>query len=108
MTLARDVASFNRPSNRDYRSVKSYFDEEAPLCSVESYIYRKEDIISLKPGRETAWLDTVIENILQKCGCGIIRVSYSAPLLMLANTNNTQYMFCSPVSEIASIPITLR
>ncbi|KAF8856191.1 hypothetical protein BDZ45DRAFT_654497 [Acephala macrosclerotiorum] len=73
LTAARDIASFNRPPARDYTSVKSYFDEEAPLCAVESYIYRKEDIISLRPGRETAWLDAMVEKILQKFGCRFIR-----------------------------------
>lgn len=67
--------------------MKSYFDEEAPLCAVESYIYRKEDIISLRPGRETAWLDAVVEKILQKFGCGFIRVCIikSSPALVYTN-----------------------
>jgi len=55
-------------------SVRSYFDEEAPLCNLESYIYCKEDIITLKPGRENAWLDAVVENILQKISCKFVRV----------------------------------
>jgi len=74
LSAARDIASFNRPPTRDYKSVKSYFDEEDPLCNVESYIYRKEDIISLKPGRENAWLDAFVEKTLQKLSCRAIRV----------------------------------
>ncbi|KAF4624048.1 hypothetical protein G7Y89_g14125 [Cudoniella acicularis] len=79
LTAARDLTAFSRPSNRDYLSVKSYFNEEAPLCNVESYIYRREDIITLKPGRENAWLDAVVERVLQKFSCDSIR-----------------YLFCSP------------
>jgi hypothetical protein len=79
LTAARDIASLNRPPARDYLSVKSYFDEEAPLCNVESYIYCKEDIITLKPGRETAWLDAFIENVLQKIPFRFIRVSVIHP-----------------------------
>jgi hypothetical protein len=67
--------------------VKSYFDEEAPLCNVESYIYHKEDIITLKPGRETAWLDEFIENILQKLSSRFIR-----------------YLFCSPDIYQKTVP----
>ena len=74
LTAARDLASFNRPPARDYLSVKSYFDEETPLCNIESYIYHKEDLISLKPGRENAWLDVAVEKILQKLPYKLIRV----------------------------------
>ena len=79
LTAARDIASLNRPPTRDYLSVKSYFDEEAPLCNVESYIYRKEDIITLKPGRETAWLDAFIEEGLHKLSSTFIRVCVVYP-----------------------------
>jgi hypothetical protein len=72
---ARDIAGFSRPSARDYLSVKNYFDEEGPVCNVESYIYYKEDIITLRPGRESAWLDGFVEKILQKCSCKFLRVS---------------------------------
>ncbi|KAG4442411.1 hypothetical protein IFR05_002113 [Cadophora sp. M221] len=66
LNAARDLATYNRPSSRDYSSVKSYFDEEAPVCNTESYIYCREDLITLKPGRENAWLDAMVEKILQK------------------------------------------
>lgn len=79
LTAARDIASFNRPPARDYVSVRSYFDEEAPLCNIESYIYCKEDIITLKPGRENAWLDAFLENILQKVSCKFVRVRGTEP-----------------------------
>ncbi|PVH82395.1 hypothetical protein DL98DRAFT_653150 [Cadophora sp. DSE1049] len=76
LVIARDLASFNRPPARDFRSVKSYFDSELPLCNAESYIYRQEDIIALKPGREKAWLDTSVEKILQKLNSRFIRARY--------------------------------
>jgi len=75
LIVARDLATFNRPTDRDYLSIKSYFDEETPLCNVESYIYRREDIIALKPGRENAWLDAFVERVLQKLSSKWIRVS---------------------------------
>ncbi|KAH7412875.1 hypothetical protein BKA64DRAFT_702990 [Cadophora sp. MPI-SDFR-AT-0126] len=63
LIIARDLASFNRPPARDFRSVKSYFDSVLPLSNSESYIYRHEDIIALKPGREKAWLDTSLTEL---------------------------------------------
>jgi hypothetical protein len=79
LIAARDIASLNRPTARDYLRAKSYFDEESPLCNVESYIYCKEDIITLKPGRETAWLDAFIEKVLQKFASRFIRVRVIQP-----------------------------
>jgi len=75
LVSARELAGFNRPQDRDYSSVKSYFDEESPLCNDESYVYRREDIITLKPGRENAWLDGFVEKTLQTFSCRLIRVS---------------------------------
>ncbi|KUJ19488.1 uncharacterized protein LY89DRAFT_642559 [Mollisia scopiformis] len=73
LLISRDLVALNRPPHRDYTSVKSYFDEEAPLCDVESYIYSREDIVALKPGRESAWLDSFIEGLLQRFACRLIR-----------------------------------
>ncbi|CZT48711.1 uncharacterized protein RSE6_09452 [Rhynchosporium secalis] len=66
LSAARDLATFNRPPTRDFESVRSYFDEETPLSSKkERYIYRREDLITLKPGRENAWLDVLVERFMQ-------------------------------------------
>ncbi|KAF8857185.1 hypothetical protein BDZ45DRAFT_789262 [Acephala macrosclerotiorum] len=44
-----------------------------PICNVESYIYKKEDIVTLKPGRENAWIDAFIERTLHKLASPLIR-----------------------------------
>jgi hypothetical protein len=78
LTVAQTMAALNKPAKRDYTSVKNYFLDEAPLdAEDEYYIYRKEDIITLKPGRENAWLDGVIERILQKLNCPPVRVRHN-------------------------------
>jgi len=74
LVAARDLSMFNRPPRRDYVSVKSYFEQTPPVCSTETYIHCKEDIITLKPGRETAWLDDFIERVVQKLSYGATRV----------------------------------
>ncbi|KAF4638059.1 hypothetical protein G7Y89_g19 [Cudoniella acicularis] len=74
----KEYASFSQPPARDYRSIRSYFDEEAPLCNKENYIYWQEDIVTLKPGREYSWLDSAVEKILQKLSCRPIRLSLMA------------------------------
>lgn len=75
MNIAESLVAFNKPAPRDYASVKNFFENEAPLRSEdEIYIYRKEDMITLKPGRENAWLDGTVEKVLQKFACAPIRV----------------------------------
>lgn len=41
-----------------------------------SWIYDKEDLVSLRPGREHAWLDGMLERLLKVCRCGLVRVSH--------------------------------
>ena len=75
LTIARDLTSLSKPAARDYRSVRAYFDEKGPVCEDEKYICFKEDIITLKTGRENAWLDAMIERGLRKFASPTIRVS---------------------------------
>lgn len=57
--------AFKRPSASEYRSVVNYLDNEKPVTDDErSYILHREDLVTLRPGREHAWLDRSIENVL--------------------------------------------
>ena len=71
---ARELTSLSRPSTRDYESVVNYFNNTNPVCNIESYIFRKEDIITLKTGREDSWLDAAVERFLKKFSHPIIQL----------------------------------
>ena len=43
------------------------------------FVYEKEDLITIRPGREHAWLDSIIERILQYTRCRLTRVGDIAP-----------------------------
>lgn len=75
---ARELKALNQPSNRDYESVLSFMENDGgQLYEEESaFIYEKADLVSLRPGRDYAWLDTCIESILKKCRCRLLTVSY--------------------------------
>ena len=45
------------------------------------WIYEKEDLITLRPGKEHAWLDGFLERMLRVCRCRLLRVRCLAPLL---------------------------
>lgn len=65
----------NRPSESDYTSVENYMHNREPLLEAEgSWIRKKEDLITLRSGREYAWLDSGIKKILKWFHCGILEV----------------------------------
>jgi hypothetical protein len=66
----------SKPAERDYKSVRNYMQNESPLLGSEGdYILCKEDLMTVKPGRENAWLDAFVEKALQRICCPPIRVS---------------------------------
>lgn len=77
---ARDVLALQKPSSRDYRNVKTYFYNLKPLSTDEcAFIRKKEDIISLRSGREWCEFDIFIERLLHGIDFfGILKVRTSA------------------------------
>lgn len=67
-----------RPSKRDYRNFRTWFWNEAPLASEreEEFIKRKEDLISLRNGREWGGFDGFIEDVIRTFHCSFIHVSH--------------------------------
>ncbi|KAE9969852.1 hypothetical protein EG328_006639 [Venturia inaequalis] len=76
---ARDIQGFQKPSYRDYRSVRTWFWNLKPLVSKEAgFIKKKEDIITLRSGREWSSFDGLVESTLRRFDCGLVRVGHSA------------------------------
>lgn len=73
----QQLKALDQPSTRDYRSVLHFMENDGgQLFEQESdFIYQKEDLITLRPGREHAWLDGMIERILQIFRCRLTMVS---------------------------------
>jgi hypothetical protein len=73
---ARELVSFQRPTNRDYRSVRNWHEQVAPLVGEEQeFLLWKEDIVTLRHGREWASFDGLVEEMLHKIDCRLVRVS---------------------------------
>ena len=79
----KEVMSLQRPSKKDYESVRNWFCDQKPLIDEEAeYVWRKEDIVTLRSGRECAGFDGLVEDCISKldmflrktCGCYVIRV----------------------------------
>jgi hypothetical protein len=66
MILAQQLVSFNKPATCDYQSVVNYMDYYKPLIAKDAqWINTKEDLVTLRAGREHAWLDSGIEHLLK-------------------------------------------
>jgi hypothetical protein len=73
---ARELVAFQRPTDRDYRSVRNWHEQAAPLVGEDQeFLLWKEDIVTLRHGREWASFDGLVEEMLHKFDCPLIRVS---------------------------------
>ena len=49
--------------------------DEPPLYADDmAWVYEKEDLVTLRPARENAWLDGFVESMLRKSHCNTIEV----------------------------------
>ena len=72
---ARELESFQRPSDRNYRSVRRYHHNTKPLMDAEmDSIRSKEDTVSLRNGREWASFDGFVESMLQNFDSRFLKV----------------------------------
>jgi hypothetical protein len=86
---AQQLAASNRPPQRDYNSVANFVRQKKPLFEGDDdFIYRKEDLITLRPGRESAWLDAAVEKLLK---------------LKVFPRNAVKYVFCSKVMMLPNM-----
>lgn len=95
----KEMVSLQRPSSRDYESVRTWFKDNQPIVQREEhFIRRKEDMITLRSGRESAVFDSLVERCLSRVDdflqrrlrCQIIRVSatYAKPSHVSADKSN--------------------
>jgi len=100
---AQQLVSMNKPAARDQQSVQCFLEngslvdgqllENGSLVDGQSirpllqgdteFVYHKEDLVTLRPGRESAWLDALVERLLKVFHCRAIQVSIT-PLIGLS------------------------
>lgn len=75
---AREINGFQRPSRRDYRSLRRWFYKMAPISYEKeaAYIKKREDLITLRHGREWAGFDGWVEECIHKLPTSLSRVGY--------------------------------
>ncbi|TGO63760.1 hypothetical protein BCON_0011g00470 [Botryotinia convoluta] len=74
---SQHVNAMNRRADSDYRSVERYIFDKKPLVDEgQGFIYEKNDLITLREGREGAYLDTMTERFLQIFHCAFLQVQH--------------------------------
>lgn len=72
MTKGRDMNAFQRPSDRDYKNLRTWYYRKTPLVDRESkWIKMRDDLVTLRQGREWAGFDGWIESWIQKLPFGL-------------------------------------
>ncbi|KAM0717842.1 hypothetical protein Q7P37_006174 [Cladosporium fusiforme] len=67
LSSSQRLTASNRPTSAEYRSVQEFLEYNKPVVPRElDYIRYKDDLITLRPGRDHAWLDRKIEHVLRK------------------------------------------
>jgi hypothetical protein len=67
LLAASQMTALNKPTENEHASVRNWMALDQPLVAPDNrFILEKEDIVTLRPGREYAWLDAIIENGLRK------------------------------------------
>lgn len=76
MLKAQGLKGLESPSNRDYRSVLHFMENDGgQVFQQESeWVYEKEDLVTLRPSKEHAWLDGLLERVLRICRCKLLSV----------------------------------
>ena len=76
MAASQTLLSLNRPNEADITSVRNFIWNEKPVVSAEyEWAYWVEDLVSLCPSRDYAWLDQMLERALKWCDGPIVQVS---------------------------------
>jgi hypothetical protein len=67
------MTSFSKPGESDRQNIGRYIYNRKCLTDEEAtWIQHRDDLIVLRTGREHAWLDGIVENILKLCHCRLL------------------------------------
>jgi len=109
LVKARDIQAFQRPSERDYKSVRTWFWNLKPLQDEKesAFIKKKEDVITLRSGREWSGFDNFVENTLRRVDCALVRKMFcTRELREKTNDKNVYYYSSSRVEAFVGLIIT--
>ncbi|KAI4270248.1 MAG: hypothetical protein L6R38_007191 [Xanthoria sp. 2 TBL-2021] len=107
---AQQMVSLNKPADRDHLSVQHFLESGyedngqklMPLMEGDNeFIYRKEDLVTLRPGRESAWLDAFVERLLKMIHCKPVQETR-----LKSNSPHIQYYTKQRVDRLVTLIIS--
>jgi len=77
LAAAQKMMALGKPGDADRESVGRYmFNRKAIDEEEASWIKYRDDLVTLRPGREHAWLDGIVEGLLKICHCKLIDIMF--------------------------------
>jgi hypothetical protein len=108
MQASQGLAAMSKPAGKDYKSVQNWIWSRNPLDEASrSWIRMKEDLVTLRPGREHAWLDAFIEHLLKALDCRMIRYIFCSAETQQKNSGFEVYFTRRRINRLAAAIITL-
>ncbi|KAL8688865.1 MAG: hypothetical protein Q9218_005332 [Villophora microphyllina] len=107
---ARELKAIDKPSSRDYRSVLHFMEADGgQLYEAEmDFIYDKEDLVTLRPGRDHGWLDVLVERFLLYFRCRPLMFLFcSEESRSKSSTEELHYYDRNLISGFVTLLITL-
>lgn len=72
---AQNLVAMNKPPTRDQMSLRNYIENRRCLVEEESaFAYHKEDLVTLRPGRDHSFVDAFVERMLRSFHCRPLQV----------------------------------
>ncbi|KAK3677510.1 hypothetical protein LTR78_002360 [Recurvomyces mirabilis] len=106
LLVAKDLMAMNRPSTSEHRSVVNYMTGRCPVDEAESaYVWCKEDLVTLRPGRENAWLDRCIERLLRIFHCPPLQHIFCSKDLARKAFDKDQVYYCKDRINACSVGV---
>ena len=66
----------NKPAMRDQLVLRHYIEARKPLVESEAaFAYYKEDLVTLRPGRDHSFVDAFVERMLRTFYCRALKVT---------------------------------
>jgi len=97
----------NRPSSNEHKSVANFMhNKEAVVEEEREWIYRKEDMITLRAGREHAWLDAGIEGFFRIFHCKLIKWLFCSKETQMKSGGIEVYYTRSRINVLVNMIIT--
>ena len=74
---AQDLVAMNKPPMREQTSLRNYLENRPNLVEGErAFAYQKEDLVTLRPGRDHSFVDAFVEHLLKTFPCKPLKVQF--------------------------------